>query len=285
MADQLSLLPCLRWRSQTNAWRLAGEKIRPGLHGVEILPQASARAFVEEHHYSGTFPAAVLSVGLFRKEAPWSAAYLAGVAVFSVPVNQRTVPARLGLLPHEGFELGRLVLLDVVEGNGESWFVSRALQILRAEKGARGVLSYSDPVRRVTAAGEEIMPGHVGVVYQALNGRYVGRSRARRHVLDPRGRVLDGRLQSKLTRDEQGRDYAERTLREMGAPRRRPGESGAAYLERAIQEGPFRVIRHPGNHCYVWALGSSRKERRAVEEALPEGRPYPRLAEHGLEMA
>ena len=46
---------------------------------VDVLEEQPARAFVEQHHYSGTFPAKRLAVGL------WRGRELAGAAVFSVP--------------------------------------------------------------------------------------------------------------------------------------------------------------------------------------------------------
>lgn len=56
----------------------------------------------------------------------------------------------------------------------------------------------------------------------------------------------------------------------MGAPRRRPGESGSEYVRRALAEGPFRRVRHPGNFVYVWPLAPT------VAAALPPALPYPK---------
>ena len=36
----------------------------------------------------------------------------------------------------------------------------------------------------------------------------------------------------------------------MGAPARRPLEDARAYLARALAEGEFRRLRHPGNHVF-----------------------------------
>jgi len=93
--------------------------------------------------------AARLSVGLFDAQR----AELVGVVVFGVPMNQRVVPARLGVPASEGVELSRLVLLDHIPGNAESWFVARAFRALREEKPeVRGVVSYCDPVPRQARA-------------------------------------------------------------------------------------------------------------------------------------
>jgi hypothetical protein len=47
----------------------------------------------------------------------------------------------------ESLELSRLVLADQVPGNGESWFIARALADA-AEAGVRDVVAFADPVPR-----------------------------------------------------------------------------------------------------------------------------------------
>ena len=177
-----------------------------------------------------------------------------------------------------GVALGRLVLLDEVEGNGESWFLARAFEHLRRElPEVRGVVSYSDPLPRVTEAGAVVTPGHVGVIYQALNGVYLGRGGARHLWLDRWGRVVSGRALSKIRNGEVGEAYAYRQLLGMGAPTRKAGEGGREYVARALAEGPFRRLWHPGNHCYAWALTATGREGRALRRALARrGSPYPR---------
>lgn len=277
---QLPLPLCQRWRHRSDSWREAGERIDPTRHGVEVVPQSLARPFVEVHHYSGTYPAARLAVGLWRSPRRGrSPSTLAGVAVFSVPMQQSVVPSRLGLPPTAGVELGRLVLLDEVEGDGETWFLARAFDALRdALPEVRGVVSYSDPMPRTTVGGSIVMPGHIGTIYKAHNGRYVGRGAARTLLLDPMGRVISARALSKLRLGEVGKDYAERQLLSAGAPRRHAGESGESYVRRVLASGCLRAVKHPGNHCYVWAVGRSVKERREIVKGLPPGLPYPRLS-------
>lgn len=277
--SQLPLPLCQRWRHRSDSWREAGEHIDPSRHGVEIAPEALARPFVEAHHYSGTYPAARLAVGLWRSPRRGrSPSTLAGVAVFSVPMQNAVIPARLGVPAAEGVELGRLVLLDEVEGNGETWFLSRAFDALRAQlPEVRGVVSYSDPLPRTTEAGAVVTPGHVGVIYQALSGVYLGRGGARHLWLDRWGRVVSGRALSKVRNGETGEAYAYRQMLTMGAPPRRAGEDGREYVRRALAEGPFRKVWHPGNHCYVWAFTQGRQGGRALRRSLQaRGETYPR---------
>lgn len=244
---------CQRWRGGRASYRPAGEPIDTARHGVDgIAKDTPAKAFVEAHHYSHRFVAARVRAGLY------AGGELVGCCVFSVPGQKATIPHYVRCLDSRtptGVVLGRLVLLDDVPANGESWFVARALRLLKAEKPELdAVVSYSDPVVRTSAAGALVMPGHVGTVYQALNAAYVGRSRKETVALDAGGRVVDRRALSKIRNDESGAGYAYEHLLSVGAPRRRPLEDGAVYVKRALREGPFRAFRHPGNHVYVWTL-------------------------------
>lgn len=259
-----------RWRDRQSTMRPTAEPFDPSRYGVEpISDDRTARAFVERHHYSGSLPAARLRLGLYASR-PFFAPELVGVCVFSVPMTQTVIPHYAPTLaPSEGIELGRLVLLDEVPANAESWFVARCFRALRLElPEVRLVLSYSDPVRRVAMDGTVVLPGHVGVVYQALNARYVGRARSRwMHVADD-GRVVSPRAVSKIRNGEKGADYAYRQLRSMGAPAMAPGEDPGAYTVRALQG--FRRCFHSGNHSYLWAF-----DRRI---GLPDALAYPKAA-------
>jgi hypothetical protein len=264
-----------RWRQGKDSYRPAGEPIAPSQYGVEIIQEKVARAFVVAQHYSRSYPAARCRVGLYRRHA-FETSHLVGVAVFSVCMQPAAIRKHLGVEPNHGVELGRFVLLDDVPGNGETWFLARAFRLLRqAKPDVRAVLSYADPMARRTAAGHLIKPGHFGTIYQAFNARHVGRTRGETLTLDRAGRVLSRRSLSKLRNGETGAHYAYNRLLEAGAPRRSPNEDGRAYVERALREGPFRRVRHPGNLAYAWAL--DKKTRRCL--AAPQ--PYPK--EHHLD--
>ncbi len=116
----------------------------------------------------------------------------------------------------EGVTLGRLVLLDRVAGNGESWFVADCFRQLAA-CGVVAVESCSDPEPRATLDGQLTHRGHCGIVYQALNGRYVGRTNAASLRLLPDGTALNNRACGKVARREQGCEYAAGLLVRWGA--------------------------------------------------------------------
>ena len=119
----------------------------------------------------------------------------------------------------------------------------------------------------------------MGIVYQAGNGCYLRRTAPRTlHVL-PDGSVLNERALAKVRSGDRGRAYVERTLRRFGAPTRRRGESGSAWLEHALAAAGVRRLRHGGCHRYAFAIGG-RAARRAARIGLPE-RPYPKLPDVG----
>lgn len=242
-----------RWRRRTFRFRPHGERFDPSPHGVELLPEADARAFVETHHYSGSYPAARRAWGLFHKDQG-----LVGVAVLAVPMQAATgalLAPDLANPRSATVELSRLVLLDEVAGNAETWFWARVRRALRQELPRVAlILSYSDPVIRRDLSGRAILPGHIGTVYQASNADYTGRGKPRKLVLAPSGEVISERALSKIRNGERGAAGAYQRLVAWGAPAIRNGEGSAAYVERALAEGPFRFLKHPGNHRYAWRL-------------------------------
>ena len=255
-----------RWRDRRDAYRARGEAFAPGEFGVELLPgDRAARAFVEQHHYSGSYPAARCRVGLYRQRPGWYAPELVGVAVFSVPMSQAVIPKWLGVSASNGVELGRFVLLDEVPFNAETWFLARAVKVLRAEMpDLAGLVSFSDPVPRRDSGGALVMPGHVGTIYQARNAAYRGRTGAILHYQSADGRFVSPRLISKIRGEEQGWEYASRDLTALGAPARLPGEEPRAWLARVLPG--FARVRHPGNHAYTWHFNG---------KPVP-GLPYPK---------
>lgn len=254
---------CLRWRDTAGSWRPGSEPIATRRYEVATIPDdTTARTFVERHHYSRSYVAARRRFGLWRGDE------LHGVAVFSQPVQAKTLLA-LGPVAAEGIELGRLVLLDEVPGNGESWFVPRCFGFL-ARDGFEGVLSFSDPVARPAADGRVVFPGHVGIVYQALGARYAGRGTARSLRLLPDGRAVNARAAQKIRAGERGGTTLIADLEAAGAAPFDAQDPGA-WLRRALA-CVTRPLPHPGNHRYLFGL--TRRARRALA-ANPTEYPVP----------
>src|SRR3546814_64871 len=170
-----------RWRERRSMFVPAAGTINPEEFSVDIVDcMKTAKPFVVANHYSGSFPASRCSVGLFRNGRAGTSR-LVGIATFSVPMNNAAIVKHTGLTHfNSGAELGRLVLSDDVEGNGETFFLSRAFKLLRQEKPEIiSILSYADPMRRIGPAGDVIMPGPVGRAYQCFGAAYRGHTKPR----------------------------------------------------------------------------------------------------------
>jgi len=256
------------WRERRDVYRPVGEVIDPRLYEVAPIPDdKTARAFVEQHHYSGSYPAARERFGLY-----WGG-LLVGVAVFSHPMQEKVLD-RLPCDHAEGLELGRFVLLDRVPANGESWFIARCFDLLR-RNGYRGVVSFADPMRRTDMAGHVVMPGHVGTIYQSTNATYLGRATPRTLRFLPDGRVVNDRTSQKIRAQERGCDAAEKLLVRYGAKPRGVDEDPRGWLARWLP-ALTRTVRHPGNHTYVFGLD------RLTKKLLPASQPYPKLDTRGI---
>jgi hypothetical protein len=234
-----------RWRDRIHTFRSPNEIINTSEFDVaEIAADSEPKAFIQQHHYSGTYPAARIRYGLYRRGE------LAGVAVFSHPCNDKVLTSVFPGAATDSVELGRFVLLDTVAGNGETWFLARCFERLRGK--LAGVVSFSDPLPRVDGAGNTVFVGHVGTIYQAHNARYLGRGTARRLRLLPDGQVLSDRALQKIRAGERGWQSAAAVLEHHGATPC-PPDNRSVWLQTWL---PLmtRVVKHPGNHKYAWSF-------------------------------
>lgn len=261
---------CQRWRDRRASWRHVSEGgFDRSRFEVAPIAEADARALVAAHHYARTSPPSRLRYGLFE------AAQLVGAALLSVPPQDSVLTNVFPELAprEESLELGRLVLLDSVPANAESYFLARVWE-LAAGADVRGVVSFSDPLPRAAEDGRAVAPGHIGIVYQASNALYLGRGTPRTLTLLPDGTVLSDRSVQKLRADDRSCGTVERQLVAAGARQREAGEPTSAWVREALATARLRKVRHPGNHRYAFTLGD-RRARRSVRVAL-EPRPYPK---------
>lgn len=264
---------CQRWLERQHSWRHTSEGgFDKSRYEVSLLDaDEPVKRFVERHHYSRSYPAAILRAGLYERDE------LVGVAVFGAPMRTLVLTRAFPELEpyREAVELSRFVLLDRVPANAESWFIGQAFHQV-AERGVRGVVAFSDPLPRRLGSGELLSPGHVGTIYQASNGVYAcERTVPRTLMVGPDGRVFSSRAAAKVRGLERGHEYAERQLVEWGASARTPDDDSTAWLRSALTAAGVRRIRHPGNHRYLFRVGRTRAERNRVLVAMSPA-PYPK---------
>ena len=256
-----------RWLLRRGSFVHDNEIIDPKEYEVVALYRhAEARAFVEQHHYSGSCPSVIRCFALLHGRVFQR---LVGVALFSRPVADSVLTTWFPGSANESLELGRFVLLDSVLSNAETWFLSRCFRMLRRD--LRGVVSFSDPHPRRTAAGELVFVGHFGRIYQASNAIYAGLATPRTVHLFDDATIFNERAQSKVRKGPgyKGFDYASALLTARGAVPLCEGESPATWLQ-AWRSRLTRAARHTGNHRYLFPFHRQDRER------LRSLAPYPK---------
>jgi hypothetical protein len=255
-----------RRRDGQDVYRPAGETINPRHYEVARIDRETAKAFVEKHHYSGTYPAGRRMFGYFETKTGRHV----GTAVFGNGGNNKTVTNVLPGEAVESHELLRFVLLDCVPGNGETHFLSPCFEALKRE-GFLGVVSMADPVPRTNSEDVTVFPGHIGTIYQAFNAFYTGTATARSKRLFPDGTVYDGRTIAKARSDKKGWRYAAEQLFEHGLSKGiTPVPESLAERRRWVDYWLPKVtdeLDHPGNYRYVWGLTWT--VRRHVRKLFP----------------
>lgn len=200
---------------------------------VERISATVGRAFVIEHHYSHGIHNGPMTWGLFEDGE------LVGVIAFATPSSENVCASVFGSADRRSVtELHRLVLLDRMPRNTESWFIARALSALKQERPQyRAVLSFADATQ-----------GHVGTIYQASNAIYTGRSGRATFYLD-----ADGRL-------------------------RHPRQCGHNVTLAEARERGWTPTKREGKFRYVFLLGTPSERRWSAKHLLLSSLPYPKVA-------
>ena len=87
-AEEVVTGVCQRWTSRRTSYRPKGELFDPrAFKGAPTGDDTAARTFVQEHHYSASYPVARFRFGLYSRLGE-----LVGVAVFSVPARASDWP-------------------------------------------------------------------------------------------------------------------------------------------------------------------------------------------------
>lgn len=265
-----------RWRNRRDSYRPAGEVIDTSSYEVAVIASDKvAKAFIARHHYAGSgVPPLRRRFGLYRSGE------LVGVAGFSVPQNKFTYKLLPGERP-ECADLGRLVLLDDVPANGETWFLARCFEALRAE-GFRSIVSFSDPIPRTNRDGGLSFTGHIGTIYQASNAIYMGLSKAETKFLLPDGTTIPSRSLAKIRKLDSGWQKAVAKLVAFGACPLDPARQDPVAWVSRWRDAVCRPFKHSGNHKYAWAL--QRADRRQLRRTLTS-LPYPKMNRGQLTLA
>jgi hypothetical protein len=185
------------------------------------------RDFVETHHYSHN----TNGVKISKCFSITHAGELCGGVIFGA--LSTTAWKKFADNEDEVLELRRLVLLDDVGKNAESYVVSKTIKWIKQHRPqVRVIVSYADPAY-----------GHSGIIYRASNFKYIGVSG------DDKG-----------YRDiESGKVYHSRALRTKGDDNKY--KPFVKVLRSKLEAGELEVIDLPGKHCYIYEIPLARFKR------------------------
>ncbi len=113
----------------------------------------------EEFHYKGGHMGGGIS---FCLKAVFQDAVVGGM-VIGKPRHENKYESSL--------EIRRMALLDSCPKNSESFFLAKALKIIKKKRIAKTVISYSDK-----------SVGHIGTIYKAANFKLIGETAPSKHV-------------------------------------------------------------------------------------------------------
>ena len=132
---------------------------------VEPIKYATARPFIEQHHYSHSTNGLKIAYcfGLFRPTNLLPE--LVGAAIFGEPAMTNQASSWNPNAPDKVLELRRLCCIDDTPKNAESFFISKMLKWLKKHTDVEVILSYAD-----------LNYGHEGIIYKASNFQLVGQT-------------------------------------------------------------------------------------------------------------
>lgn len=134
---------------------------------VGEIPYEDIKDFILNKHYAQRMPSVKWSFGLFYKNE------LVGVLTIGKPASNALCRGILGEEhSHKVYELSRLVTYDGLDRNALSFFVGKAMKLLKEEDLV--IVSYADTGM-----------GHNGYIYQATNFIYTGKTKQRTDKYTP----------------------------------------------------------------------------------------------------
>jgi hypothetical protein len=172
---------------------------------------------------------------------------LAGVCAFATPSSEAVCASVFGVeFKRSVTELHRLVLLDEVRHNAESFFISRAMKLLKQDRPYySAVLSFADSTQ-----------GHRGTIYQATNALYCGMTGRSRFFYDETGRL------------------------------RHPRQNGVNITLQMAKERGWTGVMREAKYRYLFILPTNKRDRKAwLARLLLTPLPYPHEAVIEYEVA
>ena len=205
------------------------------------IDRNEAKDFIEIYHYTHNLGVFKVAYGLFLNKK------IVGCIVFGFPIGRQTIKSISPILQNsEVLELTRLVLLDEIEKNSESYFISKAIKILKKNHPKlKVIISYSDP-----------MYSHLGIIYQATNFLYQGNKTM---LIQGYWHFLDGK---KIH------------------PRSLVAKFGTIKQDKLMKLGlNYKRMKMLNKHRYIFLIGNHRENKEILKTLKHPILPYPKNAE------
>jgi len=192
---------------------------------IRKIDSKVGKEFVKLHHYSKGIHNGPMCYGLFMKNG----FELLGVIAFATPCSENVCSSVFGVENKRSVtELHRLVLLDHIPRNSESWFISRALKLFKKDRpNYDAVLSFADATQ-----------GHIGTIYQATNAIYTGMSGKATFYLDESNRL------------------------------RHPRQNGHNITLEEAKDKKWIPVKREGKHRYLYLLPKDKKHKVKLSNSL-----------------
>lgn len=186
-------------------------------YDVKRVSRNDIRDFIEKWHYSGSINGCIADYcyGLYDQDDLIGAMFFGRMAM----ANQWR---RFSADPGNVIELRRLCCIDDTPKNTESYFIGRALRLLRIDWGAGVVVSYADKEY-----------SHNGTIYRASNFMMVGEIPGAKVIL------------------YNGKRYHDKTIRTKYKGELKPF---AAKIKEALLTGEAEYKTTSGKYTFVYEL-------------------------------
>ncbi|MBH8600105.1 hypothetical protein [Thermoactinomyces sp. CICC 23799] len=191
---------------------------------VELCDVNEIRDFIAKWHYSG-------GINGVRSRYCFKLLYdgeIIGAAIFG-GVAMANVWKKYVSREEDLLELRRLCCIDDTPKNTESYFIGQCLRWLLNNTEVKKVISYAD-----------MDYGHEGVIYQATNFEYLGKTSTGRAILF------------------EGKRYHDKAIRTKYKGKLKPF---AQRLREALERGDATYTKTKGKHRYLYDLEARRKKK------------------------
>lgn len=191
---------------------------------IKECARHEVKNFIEQWHYSKS----INGVNSSYCFALFDGSEMIGAAIFG-KLGMANNWKKFVDAPDKVLELRRLVCVDKAPRNTESYFIGRMLRWLRRFTEVEKIVSYADENH-----------DHVGIIYQAANFDYLGKTSKTKYVI------------------YRGKRYHDKSCRTTANGQLKPF---AVELQQALKTGEAIIETGKIKHCYMYNLRRRKRDK------------------------